>query len=89
MVSSFTTLLQADELIQSIHVPKLSSGVRWGFYKFSQKAGEFAHVIGGVVFDPERDFFRAVIGGYAAAFFRSNAKAGLSCHPRALPRLEF
>jgi aerobic carbon-monoxide dehydrogenase medium subunit len=62
MVSSFTTVLQVDELIQSIHVPKLSSSARWGFYKFSQKAGEFAHVIGGVVFDPERNLFRAVIG---------------------------
>jgi carbon-monoxide dehydrogenase medium subunit len=62
MVSSFTTVLGVDELIQSIRVPKLSSGARWGFYKFSQKAGEFAHVIGGVVFDPERNLFRAVIG---------------------------
>ena len=62
MVSSFTTVLGPGELIQSIHVPKLSAGARWGFYKFSQKAGEFAHVIGGVLFDPDRNSFRAVIG---------------------------
>ena len=62
MVSSFTTVLQPDELIQSVRVPKLSSGARWGFYKFSQKAGEFAHAIGGVLFEPARNTFRAVIG---------------------------
>ena len=62
MVSSFTTVLQPDELIQSVRVPKLSPDARWGFYKFSQKAGEFAHAIGGVLFDPARNLFRAVIG---------------------------
>ena len=35
-------------------IPKLSAGARWGFYKFSQKAGEFAHAIGGVLHDPAR-----------------------------------
>ena len=55
-------MLQPDELIQSVRVPKLSPDARWGFYKFSQKAGEFAHAIGGVLLDPARDTFRAVIG---------------------------
>ena len=31
MVSSFTTTLESDELIQSVRVPKLSSLARWGF----------------------------------------------------------
>ncbi len=67
MLSSFTTVLQPDELIQSIRVPKLSAGARWGFYKFSQKAGEFAHAIGGVLYDPDRGRFRAVIGAIETA----------------------
>ena len=67
MLSSFTTVLQPDELIQSIRVPKLSAGARWGFYKFSQKAGEFAHAIGGVLHDPARGRFRAVIGAIETA----------------------
>ena len=67
MVSSFTTVLQPDELIRSIRVPKLSPGARWGFYKFSQKAGEFAHAIGGVLHDPARGVFRAVIGAIETA----------------------
>ena len=62
MVSSFTTILGSDELIQSIRIPKLSNVARWGFCKFSQKAGEFAHAIGAVLHDPEREVFRAVIG---------------------------
>ena len=67
MVSSFTTTLQPDELIRAIRVPKLSSSARWGFYKFSQKAGEFAHAIGAVLHDPERKKFRAVIGAIETA----------------------
>ena len=67
MVSSFTTVLQPDDLIRSVRVPKLSAGARWGFYKFSQKAGEFAHAIGGVLHDPARGVFRAVIGAIETA----------------------
>ena len=67
VVSSFTTMLQPDELIRSIRVPKLSAEARWGFYKFSQKAGEFAHAIGGVLHDPARGTFRAVIGAIETA----------------------
>jgi aerobic carbon-monoxide dehydrogenase medium subunit len=67
MLSAFTTVLQPDELIQSIRVPKLSAGARWGFYKFSQKAGEFAHAIGGIIHDPARGLFRAVIGAIETA----------------------
>src|SRR3954471_9934317 len=67
VVSSFTTVLQPDDLIRSVRVPKLSTGSRWGFYKFSQKAGEFAHTIGGVLHDPARGRFRAVIGAIETA----------------------
>jgi aerobic carbon-monoxide dehydrogenase medium subunit len=67
VVSSFTTVLQADELIQAIRVPKLSARARWGVYKFNQKPGEFAHAIGGVLDDPERGLFRAVIGAIETA----------------------
>jgi carbon-monoxide dehydrogenase medium subunit len=62
MTSSFITALQPTEIIRAIRVPKLSSRARWGFYKFSQKAGEFAHAIGAVLYEPEIECFRAVIG---------------------------
>ena len=67
MVSSFTTVLQPDELIRAIRVPKLSVGAGWGYCKFNQKAGEFAHAIGAIVHDPERGRFRAVIGAIETA----------------------
>jgi aerobic carbon-monoxide dehydrogenase medium subunit len=62
MTSSFITALEPMEIIRAIRVPRLSARARWGFYKFSQKAGEFAHAIGGVLYDPEVECFRAVIG---------------------------
>ncbi len=67
VVSSFTTVLKQDDLIRSIRVPKLSAQTQWGFYKFSQKAGEFAHAMGGVLHDPGRGVFRAVIGAIETA----------------------
>jgi carbon-monoxide dehydrogenase medium subunit len=60
--SSFTTALETDELIRAVRIPKLSAAARWGFFKFSQKAGEFAHIIGGILHDPARGIFRAVLG---------------------------
>ena len=89
MISSFTTKLESDELIQAVRVPKLPSSARWGFFKFNQKAGEFAHAIGAVVLDRERDIFRAVIGAIetapivvedAAALFDITSKAGSVPH---------
>jgi len=62
MISSFITVLQPAEIICAVRVPKISPGARWGFYKFSQKAGEFAHVIGAILHEPEAECFRAVIG---------------------------
>src|SRR3984893_15466052 len=67
VISSFTTVLRPDELIRAIRIPKLSSGARWGVFKFAQKAGEYAHAIGGVLHDPERGRFRAVIGAIETA----------------------
>lgn len=67
MTSSFTTVLGPDEVIEAVSVPRLSPGARWGFQKFSRKAGEFAHAIGGVLHDPDRESLRAVIGAIDAA----------------------
>jgi carbon-monoxide dehydrogenase medium subunit len=66
MTSSFTTVLAPDEIVVSIDVPRLSPRARWGFHKFSRKTGEFAHAMAGVLHDPQRDVFRAVIGAIDA-----------------------
>jgi len=62
MAGVFEAALAPDELLEAIHVPRLSPQRRWGFYKFCRKAGEFAHAIGAVLFDPERAVCRVVIG---------------------------
>jgi aerobic carbon-monoxide dehydrogenase medium subunit len=67
MVSSFITVLQPDELIRTIRVPKISARARWGFCKLNQKAGEFAHAIGAILHDPDVGRFRAVIGAIETA----------------------
>jgi carbon-monoxide dehydrogenase medium subunit len=67
MTSSFATVLGAEEMISAVVVAKLSPRARWGFRKFSRKAGEFGHAIGGVLHDPERGVFRAVMGAIDAA----------------------
>jgi aerobic carbon-monoxide dehydrogenase medium subunit len=62
MAGVFEAALEPDELLEAIHVPRLSRQRRWGFYKVCRKAGEFAQAIGAVLHDPERAVCRAVIG---------------------------
>ena len=62
MESTFETSLIAGELLVSIRVPKLSSGAKWGFYKFCRKTGEFAEAMSAVIVDPSRGQTRVVIG---------------------------
>ena len=50
---AFTTTLAANEIVESIDVPKLSRAGRYGFYKFCRKTGEFAEASAAAVFDPE------------------------------------
>jgi carbon-monoxide dehydrogenase medium subunit len=62
----YETARARDEIIDSIRVPRLSEGARWGFAKFCRKSGEFAHSIAAVVVEPSRDFARIVLGGSGA-----------------------
>ena len=58
----FETALGPDEILEAVRIPKLSTRARWGFYKFCRKAGKFAEAMAAVLWDPERDIRRAVIG---------------------------
>jgi carbon-monoxide dehydrogenase medium subunit len=58
----FSTALEAEELLLAIRIPKRSPRVRYGYWKFCRKAGEFAQAIGAALYDPERNETRAVIG---------------------------
>ena len=89
MAGVFEAALQPDELLEAIRVPRLSPRRRWGFYKFCRKAGEFAHAIGAVLYDPERAVCRVVIGATestpivvpdAAPLFGGRPEDGLALH---------
>jgi aerobic carbon-monoxide dehydrogenase medium subunit len=59
---AFTTTLAANEIIETIDVPKLSRAGRYGFYKFCRKTGEFAEASAAAVFDPETGVARIFLG---------------------------
>ena len=62
MVGVFETSLAPDEILEAVRIPKLSAGAQWGFYKVCRKTGEFAQAMAAVLWDPERDIRRAVVG---------------------------
>jgi aerobic carbon-monoxide dehydrogenase medium subunit len=59
----FTTALAADELLEGVTVPRLSQHARWSYYRVRRAADAQPEVIGAVVIDPERNFYRAVLSG--------------------------
>jgi carbon-monoxide dehydrogenase medium subunit len=61
-LSAFATTLADDEIIESVRVPKLSAGARWGYYKFCRKSGEFPDAAAALLLDPERRVARLYAG---------------------------
>jgi carbon-monoxide dehydrogenase medium subunit len=59
---AFTTALAANEIIETIEVPKLSRAARYGFYKFCRKTGEFAEASAAAAFDPDAGAARIFLG---------------------------
>jgi aerobic carbon-monoxide dehydrogenase medium subunit len=59
---TYETVRAADEIIESVRIPKLSARARWGYAKFCRKSGEFADSIAAVVCDPDRGYARVVLG---------------------------
>jgi len=62
MLGPFETMLQPDELLIEVRLPRLPPQARWGYYKFCRKTGEFAQASAAVLLDPARDIERCVIG---------------------------
>jgi carbon-monoxide dehydrogenase medium subunit len=56
----FETVLAADEIIESVRIPKLSANARWGYLKLCRKSGEFASAL--AVADHTRGHSRVVLG---------------------------
>lgn len=62
-----STAMGADEVLVGVRVPKLSPRARWSYWKFCRKTGEFAEAIGAFVVDPERNWWRGVMGATEGA----------------------
>ena len=62
ITGAFETVLEPEEILDAIRIPRPSSEARVGYSKICRKAGEFAMSIGAVLHDPARDIFRMVIG---------------------------
>jgi carbon-monoxide dehydrogenase medium subunit len=62
VVGPFETSLAAGEMIEAIRIPKISRDARWGYCKIARKAGKFADAMAAVLFDPQSDIHRIVIG---------------------------
>ena len=58
----FETKLADDEIVEGIHIPKLSTDARWGYLKLCRKAGEFASGMAVAVADRVRGHYRIVLG---------------------------
>ena len=67
ILAAYTTALAEDEMIAAIHFPVLSDQMRWGYYKFCRKTGEFAHASCAVLFDAVSRSARVVVGALDAA----------------------
>lgn len=62
MLGAYTTVLEADELIVAIAVPRQSPATRWGYHKLCRKPGEFAEASAAVHLDAARGVSRIVLG---------------------------
>src|SRR6476659_6598169 len=51
VTGAFSTVLDENEILVGLRIPKLSAAARWGHYKFCRKPGEFAEAIGAVLVD--------------------------------------
>jgi aerobic carbon-monoxide dehydrogenase medium subunit len=62
VIGALETSLSPGELLEAVRIPRLSKTARWAYVKKCRKTGEFAHAIGTVLIDQDRNVCRAVVG---------------------------
>ena len=67
MLAAYTTSLAEGEVITALHLPRLSTQARWGYYKFCRKTGEFAEASCAVYFEPASATAQIVVGALDGA----------------------
>jgi aerobic carbon-monoxide dehydrogenase medium subunit len=58
----YETQLADGEIIETVHLAKLSTDARWGYVKLARKSGEFANALAVAVIDRARGYSRIVLG---------------------------
>lgn len=97
VVGPLMTALAAGEVLTSVRVAKLPPTSRLGYAKLCRKTGEFAHAIGAVVVNHERQSLRVVVGAQASGLIalddgwillraRSHGSSGIEFDREALGR---
>jgi aerobic carbon-monoxide dehydrogenase medium subunit len=67
MMGAFTTSLKDTEIIETVEIPRPSDGVRWGYFKFCRKTGEFPEASAAVFLDPGRRMANVFLGALNGA----------------------
>lgn len=67
MLAAYTTSLAEGEVITALHLPRLSTQARWGYYKFCRKTGEFAEASCAAYFEPASATAQIVVGALDGA----------------------
>lgn len=65
--AAFVTVLQQDEIIESIEVAKRAPATRRGYFKFCRKTGEFPESSAAIIIDPVPERSRIVVGALSGA----------------------
>jgi aerobic carbon-monoxide dehydrogenase medium subunit len=66
MLAAFITVLKQDEIVTAIEIPKRGREIRYGYFKFCRKTGDFPESSAAVVVDPGRSG-RIFIGALSGA----------------------
>ena len=66
MTGALESVLQANELVESVRIPTMRASAHWAYVKACRKPGEFAHAIAAVLIDPEAATARVVLGAIEA-----------------------
>jgi carbon-monoxide dehydrogenase medium subunit len=67
VVGAYMTVLDEEELLTALVVPKFSASARYGYYKMCRKTGEYANSLAIAVRDPDRQYCRLVVGATGGA----------------------
>ncbi|WP_435531612.1 FAD binding domain-containing protein [Ramlibacter aurantiacus] len=62
MLGAYTTVLEPDELVTAVVVPRHSPTTRWGYHKLCRKPGEFAEASAAIYLDEAASASRIVLG---------------------------